>query len=205
MNSEEETPLCKLARKHGTDKGGNHTIAGETCHTYTRLYHELFKDMQVVRLLEIGINTGASLHMWAEYFPRTIIEAIDVDPTCLIQTPRIRSHQGDQTDGERLEEITFEKRYDIIIDDGSHRTADIVESAKVLLPHLKKGGYYIIEDVDQGDYSSCEIDKLYQRIPIPEGFTVKFMNVRLPVGIGKARCRCGCGDGEILGIIHRKE
>lgn len=37
------TPLCELARKYKTDKGGAHAeYPFETCHNYTPTYYDLF-------------------------------------------------------------------------------------------------------------------------------------------------------------------
>ena len=43
----------------------------------------------------------------------------------------------------------FTKKFDIIIDDGSHNIKDQIISLKILYPILKKGGTYIIEELNQ--------------------------------------------------------
>src|SRR5882672_934336 len=92
-------PLTALAIKHGTDKWGPHF--------YTPVYHALFAHLRdrPIRLLEIGIggyeyNTvgGASLAMWAEYFPRARIVGIDVVPKTLALGPRVTTLEGSQID-----------------------------------------------------------------------------------------------------------
>src|ERR1035437_4532916 len=56
------TPLCELAKKHRTDKGGGHLTYGahttEICHNYTPFYYSLFKGQEdtVKLVLEIGVN-----------------------------------------------------------------------------------------------------------------------------------------------------
>ena len=45
------TPLCTLARKHRTDKGGGELQYGnhrtEICHNYTPVYFQLFRAMTI--------------------------------------------------------------------------------------------------------------------------------------------------------------
>ena len=78
------TPLCELAVKHGTDKCS-------AKHQLTPLYHELFERRRetVCKVLEIGVGSeqtmwpgyrpGASLRMWAEYFPGAYVYGLDVN------------------------------------------------------------------------------------------------------------------------------
>src|SRR5450756_3013790 len=94
-SNDEIDPLTRLAIKHGTDKWG--------LHFYTPVYHALFTHMRdkPVRLLEIGIGGysltkagGASLAMWADYFPKGHILGIDIVEKKLNLDPRIKVCQG---------------------------------------------------------------------------------------------------------------
>ena len=60
--------LDQIARKHGTDKCS-------TCHNYCRTYEQYFGPIRAwpVRLLEIGVQTGASIKTWLEYFPHAFV------------------------------------------------------------------------------------------------------------------------------------
>jgi demethylmacrocin O-methyltransferase len=148
--------LCELAIKYGTDKW--------PWHHYTPHYHELLKDRreQVKKVLEIGIgdvpgmsNTipnylpGASLRMWAEYFPNAEIYAIDNMANLLINDGRIHSFFADQGDERSMRRVLPElgSDFDLIVDDGSHVPEHQVSSAKMLVPFLAPNGFYIIEDV----------------------------------------------------------
>jgi hypothetical protein len=56
--------------------------------------------------------------------------------------------QGDQADEVRLQEIA--DRYgpfDMVIDDGSHVTVHQAATIRALLPRVRSGGFYVIEDV----------------------------------------------------------
>ena len=188
------TPLCEIAKKFGTDKGGWHEIAGDTCHRYTEVYHRLFKDRrkQVKNVLEIGVNYGCSLRMWEEYFPNAQIIGIDCNAGSLFNEGRIRCFPADQNNPEQLEgvlNLVGIHKFDLIVDDGSHEPSHQILSARVLLKNVAEGGWYIIEDV----YPDCN------PIPLPE--LVKFAKWQIlscGVGIGKAHCGCPEKHEEVL-------
>ena len=141
----DDTDLCRLALTHGTDK------MPRWGHAYTPYYHSLFADRRylVRKVLEIGIDVGASLRMWRDYFPRADIYALDCDHEKLIQESRIRSRLCDQGNAFHLQEaIQWAGRgFDLILDDGSHQLVHQVLTALLLVPLLAPGGVYVIEDV----------------------------------------------------------
>lgn len=143
------TELCQLAEKWGTDKAPR--INGKLAHGYTPYYHQLFGDriLTIRKVLEIGIDVGRSLFMWQEYFPVADIYGVDADPGRLITGGRIQSFLCDQGDLESLRRIKEQAGadFDLILDDGSHDPIHQILSAKVLVPLLRTGGVYIIEDV----------------------------------------------------------
>lgn len=67
--------LCALGKKHLTDKPGN---------GYTKVYYELMKNFRYdsINIFEIGIYFGASIKMWAEFFPNGKIFGIDNGRIC---------------------------------------------------------------------------------------------------------------------------
>jgi SAM-dependent methyltransferase len=197
-----DTRLCKLARKHGTDKGGDHLQRGDTCHNYTPAYSKLFHHWrwQVEAVLEIGIGGGHSLRMWKEYFPNAQIYGIDCDPSCLAQIEdRIHCFVADQANEADLLRVmkAIGNEFDLIIDDGSHEPAHQIFTAQVLLPYLAANGLYVIEDIEP----DCQpqlignpiVDKLKNYAWNP------FLTGR---GLGRAYCRCGCEGGERLIVIR---
>ncbi len=141
--------LTRLAIKHGTDKWG--------LHFYTPVYNSFLRRMRrlPIRLLEIGIGGynmqgvgGASLSMWADYFPEGRIVGIDVADKRLSLDPRIEVRRGSQEDSDFLNRVCDELGpFDIIIDDGSHVPQHVTSSFNILFPRLRDGGYYMIEDV----------------------------------------------------------
>jgi hypothetical protein len=149
-------PLTRLAIKHGTDKWGPHF--------YTPLYHQLFCHLRdrPIRLLEIGVGGydlktvgGASLAMWADYFPAGQISGIDIAEKHLALDPRIKLFRGSQDDPIFLKTVCDERGpFDIIIDDGSHVPKHVVTSFHILFPALSDDGIYLIEDVQTAFWPS---------------------------------------------------
>lgn len=130
--------LQELGIKHNTDKAFFH----EYCDFYEKnLPKRSFKG----RLLEIGVMDGASLAMWAEYYPNAEIVGVDIFDKSHVQIPGVEVLQLDATDTAALEKLGS---FDIIVDDGSHKTADQQASFEHLyLNQLNPKGYYIIEDL----------------------------------------------------------
>lgn len=141
--------LTKLAEIYQTDKTGSHW--------YTQHYTKHFRRFKYkrIKLLEIGVGGyddpragGASLRVWKRYFPFGDIFAIDIHDKSALQENRIRILQGSQVDAAFLQTLCNEHGpFDIIIDDGSHLNEHIIETFKMLFPHVKDGGLYVIEDL----------------------------------------------------------
>lgn len=122
--------------------------------SYLDFYEERFQRLrnQPIRLLEIGVQNGGSLEIWAKYFPDAeAIVGCDIDPNCGLLTfedPRIKVFVGDAAAASTAELIAQHSAYfDIVIDDGSHRSGDIVRNFANYFPRLSDGGIYIMEDL----------------------------------------------------------
>ena len=101
-----------------------------------------------VRLLEVGVQNGGSLEIWSKYFPvgSTII-GIDIDPACAGTSlnENITILIADASDPTSVSSALGEQLFDVIIDDGSHRSSDIIATFRCCFPRLEQGGIYIIE------------------------------------------------------------
>ena len=130
--------LQQIGLKHNTDKAFFHKY----CDFYQKhLPKSTFKG----RLLEIGIMDGASLLMWREYYPNAEIVGIDINDKSHLSIDGVQILQMDATDTEALATLGS---FDIIVDDGSHMTADQQKSFEHLyLNQLNQKGFYIIEDL----------------------------------------------------------
>jgi len=137
------TALDELALRYGVDKSSK-------VHHYTRAYEQHFGPWRdrPLSLLEIGVGEGNSLRMWRDYFPQANIFGLDVKNSPPLEGPRIKVFVGSQGDDLALEKMAAGTGpLDIVIDDGSHRWSDQIGSFKALYPHVKPGGFYVIEDL----------------------------------------------------------
>ena len=199
------TPLCELAKKHETDKGGRHLRYGggdsDTCHEYTPVYWDLLGEKrEVVRhVLEIGINAGCSLRMWKDFFPNADIVGLDNNEYTLFTEDRIQTILADQSSEISLVvamgHVPLTKPcFDLIVDDGSHEPSHQIVTMRTLLPFLRRDGIYVIEDLNV----DCKPELIGQHVPA--GYT--WEAIPCPGGIGKAVCGCGCGEPENLLVIR---
>ena len=114
--------------------------------SYIELYETLFLKFrnEPISMVEIGVQNGGSLETWAEYFPNaTNIIGLDINEQCRalsFNDPRIKTYIQDA-------KTSIPGNYDIIIDDGSHVSNDMIEQFKAWFPYLKDGGIYVIEDI----------------------------------------------------------
>lgn len=105
-----------------------------------------------VRLLEIGIQNGGSLEIWSKYFSdASALIGCDINPDCArlsYDDPRIGVIIGDANASEVYERVLQRSpRFDIIIDDGSHLSSDIIRSFALYFPRVVEGGVFIAEDL----------------------------------------------------------
>lgn len=195
------TPLCELAKRHQTDKGGHHLKYGggdsDTCHNYTPIYHDMYgaRRESTQHVLEIGVNSGSSLRMWKEYFPNAVIVGLDSNAQALIHSEhRIMCLPADQGDAIDLMRAMAKldpdaPKFDLIIDDGSHELGDQIVSLKALLPFLSDNGFYIVEDLGSHFVPATLIEH------VPVGY--QYLTQSVVGGIGKSDCT------EFLFIVWR--
>lgn len=144
--------LSKIARHNGTDKSPEH-------HGYTKVYAKYFDPIRELRwkMVEIGFDKGYSAQTWLDYFPKIELICADILEEALTRASKIVIHKNqafqakklDQSDRGQLEAFkkSLKGTYDVILDDGSHRNEDTQLTLGILGPKVKKGGYFIIEDL----------------------------------------------------------
>lgn len=154
--------LDELAVKYNTDKGSSFQ-GNRAANNYISLYVEYFnrqgftKD-NVKNILEVGTNTGASLRMWAEFFPNANVYGIDItrqyELPGMLDSDRIKTAIVDQSDRSAIKASLDRwgvKDFDIIIDDGSHEQTHQQVSLGYLFAWLRPGGLYVVEDLITGE------------------------------------------------------
>ena len=138
--------LNSIAKSYGTDKS-------DEIHNYCVKYQKYlpFQRYDNLNILEIGVLNGKSLLTWKEYFYRSNILGIDINPECKKYEDKennISVEIGSQFDGNFL--FVTSNNYgpfDMILDDGSHINEHVIFSFQQLWGNVKSGGVYIVEDV----------------------------------------------------------
>ncbi len=137
--------LSELAFKYRSDK------CPQIKHHFTEFYYELFKDkkLTIKKVVEIGVQTGASLRMWRDFFPKATIFGADINKDCLFEEDGIKTFLCDQTKAADLKKLIKKigKDIDIFIEDGSHNPDVQVFTCLTVMPLLSKKALYVIEDV----------------------------------------------------------
>ena len=132
--------LIEIGKKYPSSKN----ISG-----FIQLYEKYFTPLRdsKINILEIGVDNGDSLRIWREFFSKANICGIDIDKKKFkINNKKIL--QGDQSDLNFLKSLVSEyKKFDIIIDDGSHQAKHIIASFNYLFNYLSDNGLYVIEDL----------------------------------------------------------
>lgn len=159
--------LDQLAIKYGSDKSSlGHNYCG---------FYEKHLPKNPKRILEIGVKEGASLAMWAEFFPDAEIHGLDlfaehsfhsviefVDRACR-KGQQMHLWEGNQCDWMRLEELR-KYDFDLIIDDGSHNARDQM----ITFFGLFNGKHYFIED------THCNSEDFYSQ-GLPESVRASYL------------------------------
>jgi len=112
-----------------------------------------------VRLLEIGVQNGGSLEIWRNLLPKgSAIAGVDIDPRCaeLALDDGIQIFVGDASDPARLDDMLRDSKFDVIIDDASHCSSQIIATFKSCFPRLAPGGIYVVEDLHCSYFSAFE-------------------------------------------------
>lgn len=120
--------------------------------SYLDYYNSLFRPFKdlAIQLLEIGIQNGGSLETWAKYFEHAkVFVGCDINPKCgdlVFDDGRISVIVGDVNSQLVYDKVAGHKEFDIIIDDGSYISVDILVAFLNYFPLLKPGGVYLVED-----------------------------------------------------------
>ena len=136
--------LNQIAKNYGTDKC-------DEIHNYCNKYQKYlpFQRYDELNIMEIGILNGKSLKTWKEYYYRSRILGIDINPDCKQYVESgISVEIGSQADNVFLNDIIRDYGpFDMILDDGSHMNEHVIYSFEHLFQSVKSGGVYIIEDI----------------------------------------------------------
>lgn len=164
MNESSRPTLDQLAHREPvaelwTDKrtrrdgDGNYVL-----HGYLPIYEREWSKWrdEPIRIMEIGLNVGASVKLWMDYFTKARIIGVDIadfKPRVEFSDPaRFKFVRGDAMDlgfWDKFRNEIEPERLDIIIDDGAHSSGTIVAAFTAMWKHVKPGGYYVVEDLTE--------------------------------------------------------
>lgn len=121
--------------------------------SYLGYYDTLFGSLRnnPISMLEIGVQNGGSLETWSNFFKygKSFI-GCDINPKCSLlkyDNPRISIVVGDANASSSVRAIrAISPDLDIVIDDGSHKSDDVLMSFINYFPLVKPGGVYVVED-----------------------------------------------------------
>jgi 23S rRNA U2552 (ribose-2'-O)-methylase RlmE/FtsJ len=166
-------PLSEIYLDYQSPEG--HGDKG-TAHSYIDEYQRLltpYRDNSTV--LEIGLCMGESLLMWEEFFTNSKVFGVDITPHLLLELIEDNTHNiiiADATKETILEHFSNET-FDVIIDDGSHRLDDQVDTFKLFKDKMNSGGIFIIEDVSNIDDTKEMFSSLHDNIEIIDNRHIK--------------------------------
>lgn len=121
---------------------------------YLKEYERLFNSYRndAIHLLEVGVQNGGSLEIWSKYFPNAQkLVGCDINEKCRslkYDHKNIFVLIGDIASAETKANILqLSNKYDIIIDDGSHTSPDVIKTFLLYFEALTDDGLYIVEDI----------------------------------------------------------
>jgi hypothetical protein len=173
------TELCKIMHKFKSDKASFH-------HNYGVYYNNLLSPLvnkNDVNIFELGIGGesgyhGSSLRGWLEYFKTASIYGADIRTDIMINEDKIKTFIVDQRNEQSIKQLWNNLReinFDVIIDDGLHEWDANHTFLMNSYYKLKKGGIYIIEDID-----NFHLNDFYKNIHIYKSIFSSAEIVRLP-------------------------
>lgn len=140
----EPVTVAEALASSGSDK---HRV-----HGYGPMYSTLTAGRRIRSILEIGILRGDSIRAWAAAWPDAEIIAADADPqaaSSIADIPAARFVRLDVGDGPALREFAARNRnrFDLIVDDSTHKAGHQVAIRRILYQCLRPGGVMVIEDL----------------------------------------------------------
>ena len=147
---------------------------------YTDFYHENLKGLKGKKLdiLEIGVARGDGIASFYFYFPYSNLIGVDNNPfKTRYKSKRIRNMYVDISSRQILKNLTnhLNQKFDLIIEDCSHKLIDQILCFSENFKNLKKGGIYIVEDLN-----FPEIHKMYN--PTNEAVDLKTILKKINLG-----------------------
>jgi hypothetical protein len=222
---ENKPTLDDLANLYNTDKGTKYPHT--SVHGYAPIYDQYLTPLRdkSLRMLEVGIcmectEGGHSIKMWNNYFEKASIYTFDIldmsRHSYIMEHDNIFFYQGDQSERKDFTSMykTFgNKKFDFILEDGSHVHEHQIISLGHLFQYVKSKGYYILEDMSIPDHPVCCIrnDETYNVIKdfqetgkISSPYLTTEEKEYLEANVSKIEMYPDIQDAYITTIFHKK-
>lgn len=181
----------------GTDKGTNifdpYTNSSKKIkgHGFAKFYE---KELNKYRndefsMLEIGTWEGASTASFFKFFPKCQLFGLDKNFKFKFRSKRIEFINCNINDEKNLNLFKKKfrnKKFNIIIDDGSHFLKDMIISLKFFLKYLSSSGIFIFEDYNAPKYfkelentqgKELLFDQILKKIKKKENFKSEILSI----------------------------
>jgi spermidine synthase len=163
-----------LSRYNGDDNArGTDKL---TLHSYGPMYDEIFcklSQRKSVRVVEIGVYSGAFLKAVCDFLPSARAFGVDIDTSRVrFSDPRMTVYHADATIPTSLDLLAGET-YDLIIDDASHLPEHQIATLDLFAPLLTEGGVYVIEDI-----ATDSLEEQLRRKASVHGLTLRMVDLR---------------------------
>jgi hypothetical protein len=142
---------------------GESDLVSDKWSSYIEIYDKIFDKFsdKEISIVEIGVQNGGSLEVYNQYFPNSeVIIGIDNNEGCRklkFTTNKIKLIIGNAAEKSIIPKLNnYAPKYDIIVDDGSHTSEDIIRSFSNLFSLIKNNGIYVIEDMHTSYFQSCQ-------------------------------------------------
>jgi hypothetical protein len=111
-------------------------------------------------LLQVGVGDGASLRIWADYFPNARLIGLEARRLAVRDLPeRCSLVLGRQSDLGVLQQLIRDYRFQVVVDAGAGSPRDQVSAFAALFPALQPGGVYICEGPDFAFFAFSNLAK----------------------------------------------
>jgi len=149
----------ELAEKYGNKTGEMiFTFSDKgSMHSYIEFYEKYFEPIRSnVSLLEIGMMTGGSMHLWQQYFDQYRLVGMDISSAWNTQRDFQTSIENDSnitllfgvnSRNSDIPQAVKDQKFDFVIDDGDHSALAQMETFENYWPTVTEDGVYFIEDV----------------------------------------------------------
>ena len=169
----EKESLDDLFYYYGSDKANIFKLNESKGHGFSKYYSNKFKIFknEKVNILEIGSYSGASAVALSKFLPLSKVFCFDINISNFkFKSKNIYVYGLDTSDELSVIKILNKifskhniKKFDFIIDDGSHNLKDILINLKLFFKRVKTGGFYVIEDFKYPNYyeQNKDIDHIF--------------------------------------------